>query len=122
VLGQNLEIVGQVKVTLKIQGFSWSWVFLVSRRVWGQPILGADFISKTKMVLELGKSKCHFDFTPSACIKFNSGNYYPSCSKTTPLSAPLPQAQTGKLSPSQRRKLEQLIDQYADVLNTPLGV
>jgi hypothetical protein len=51
--GQSLEIVGQVKVVLKIYRFSWSWVFLVSRRLYDQPIFGADFISATKMVLEL---------------------------------------------------------------------
>jgi hypothetical protein len=49
--GQSLEIVGQVKVVLKIHGFSWSWVFLVSRRLRDQPILRADFISANKMVL-----------------------------------------------------------------------
>jgi hypothetical protein len=51
--GQSLKIVGQVKVVLKIHGFSWSWVLLVSRRLRGQPNLGADFISATKMMLEL---------------------------------------------------------------------
>jgi hypothetical protein len=121
IVGQNLEIVGQFEVTFKIQEFSWSWVFLVSRRLWGQLILGADFVSKSKMVLELRKSKCHFDFVPSTCIKSNSENYYPSCSKTMPLYARLPQVQTGKLSP-QRGKLEQLINQYPDVVNSPHGV
>ena len=47
--GQSLEIVGEVKVPLKIQGFSWTLMFLVSRRLRSQPILGADFISKTKI-------------------------------------------------------------------------
>ena len=42
--GQNLENEGEVKVTLKIKEFSWAWVFLESRRLRGQPILGVDFI------------------------------------------------------------------------------
>jgi len=88
---------------LKIHGLSWSWVFLVSRRVRGQPILGADFISTTKMVLELGSSRCYLAFAPSVCIKFI--HYYLSCSQIMPLSSRLPQVQSGKLSPSQRRKL-----------------
>ena len=71
--GQSLEIVGQVKVRLKIYGFSWPWVFLVSRRLRGQPILGADFISKTKLILELGSSRCRFVFAPSVCISFIQG-------------------------------------------------
>jgi hypothetical protein len=43
---------------LKCHGFSWTWIFMVSRRLRSQPILGADFISKTKMVLELGRQMC----------------------------------------------------------------
>jgi hypothetical protein len=44
---QSLEIVSEVKVILKIHGFSWPWVFLVSKCLQGQPILGADFITHT---------------------------------------------------------------------------
>jgi len=49
--GQSLEIVGEVKVSLKIHGFSWTWMYMVSRRLRSQSILSADFISKSKMVL-----------------------------------------------------------------------
>ena len=31
--GESLDIVGEVKVTLKIHGFSWNWEFLVSKRL-----------------------------------------------------------------------------------------
>jgi len=51
---QSLKIVGDVKVPLKIHGFS-CMDLLVSRILRSQPILGADFISKTRMVLELGR-------------------------------------------------------------------
>jgi hypothetical protein len=53
--GHSLVIVGEVKATVKIQGFSWPWVFLVSKRLQGQPILGVDFIAKTKMVLDISQ-------------------------------------------------------------------
>ena len=69
--GHSLQIVGGVEVPLKTHGFSWTWVFLVSRRLSSQPILGADFISKTKMVLQLGQQKCYFAFAPSVIIKFS---------------------------------------------------
>jgi hypothetical protein len=112
----------QVKLMLKIHGFSWSLVFLVSRRLRSQPILGADFVSTTKMVLELGICRCYFAFAPSVCIKFIQGNYYPSCSQTMFLSSRLPQVQSGKISHSHRGKLERLINQYPDVLNEKLGL
>jgi hypothetical protein len=62
--GQSLQIVGEVKLSLKIQGFSWPWTFLVSKRLQGPPILGADFIAKTHMVPGLGSSKGYFRFSP----------------------------------------------------------
>ena len=55
--GHSLEVVGEVKTTLKVNGFSWPWRFLVGKRLKGQPILGADFISRSSLVLDLGQSR-----------------------------------------------------------------
>jgi hypothetical protein len=109
-------------VKLKTKGGSWSWVFLVSRRLRSQPILGAGFISATKMVLEPGSSRCYFTFAPPVCIKFIQGNYDPSCSQTMSLSSRLPHVQSGKRLPSQRGKLEHLYNQNPDVLTEKLGL
>jgi len=45
-------------------------MFLVSRRLRIQQIFGADFITKTKMVLELGSQMCYFEFGPSVIFMF----------------------------------------------------
>jgi len=37
------------------------------------PFWGVDFISKTKMVLELGRQRCYFAFAPSVTIRFRQG-------------------------------------------------
>jgi hypothetical protein len=58
--GQSLEIVGEAKVALKIQGFSWHWTFLVSRRLREPPILGVYFIARTNLVLDLGSARGYF--------------------------------------------------------------
>ena len=83
--------------------------------------MGADFISKTKMVLELGIQKCYFVFAASITIRFCQGNYT-SCSLTRPLSTRFPQVQTGKFSSGQRGRLEGLIKQYPGVLSDKLGL
>ena len=62
--GQSLEIIGEIKLCLKIQGFSWRWKFLVSRKLQGSSILGRDFIAKTKMVIDIGNSCLYFAFAP----------------------------------------------------------
>ena len=107
---------------LKIHGFSWTWVLLVSRRLRSQPILGADFISETKVVLELGRQRRYFAFAPSVIIRFSQDTYYNLCSLTRPLSTRFPQVHTGKLSSGQRARLESLIKQYPDVLSDRLGL
>jgi hypothetical protein len=97
--GQSLEIVGQVEVRLKICRVSWSWVFLVSRRLRGEPIVGADFISMTKLVPDLGSSRCHFAFVPSVSINFIQGKDSPPSFRYSTLFSQARQVQTGKLSP-----------------------
>ena len=120
--GQNLEIVGEVKVTVKIHGFSWYWTFLVSKRLQGPPILGVDFISRTNLVLDIGSARCHFRFAPGEYISFIRGTGSSSCSQTISLSARSPHIQCGKLSRIQRERLEKLIHQYPDVLTEKLGL
>ena len=66
--GHNLEIMGEVRVTLRINNFSWPWRFLVGKKLKVQPILGMDFISRSNLVLDLGKSSCYFRFAAAVQI------------------------------------------------------
>ena len=68
--GHNLEIMGEVRATLRINSFSWSWRFLVGKKLKGQPILGVDFISRSNLVLDLGNSSCYFQFAAGVQIPF----------------------------------------------------
>ena len=81
-----------------------------------------DFISKTKMILDLGSHQCYFAFAPSVIIKFCQKKNYRLCSRTCQLSARSSQVQTGKLSAGQRARLESLIRQYPDALSEKLGL
>jgi hypothetical protein len=119
--GHSLEIVGEVKVIVKIQGFSWPSVFLVSRRLQGQPILGVDFIAKTKMVLDIGQKQCYFCFAPQVKISLAKQTGPVRCVQTTSVSSAFPQVKCGKLNAHQRSKLETLIHKYPDVLTGRLG-
>ena len=94
----------------------------MSRKLKSQPILGTEFIAKTKMVLELGNCRCYFVFAPSVYINFINDEGQPSCSQTNSLPSCLPHIQMGQLSPGQKEKLKILINQYADVLSEKLGL
>jgi len=85
--GESLDIVGEVKVTIKIHGFSWKWKFLVSKKLRSQTILGVDFISKTKMILDVGSHQCYFAFAPSVRIKFFQNRNIRLGSRTCQLAA-----------------------------------
>jgi hypothetical protein len=121
-VGAKLRNSGEIKVPLKVQGFSWLWMFLVSRNLTVHPILGADFIIKTRMVRELANMRCYFEFAPRVRIPFCEGARYSSCASTRSLSQSLPQIQAGHLSASQRNKLENVVKEYPDVLNERLGL
>ena len=56
----NLEIMGEVRATLRTNNFSSPWRFLVGKKLKGEPILGVDFISRSNLVLDLGKSSVIF--------------------------------------------------------------
>jgi hypothetical protein len=119
--GHSLAIAGEVKVTVKIHGFSWPWVFLVSKRLLGQPILGADFIAKTRMLLDISQNMCYFHVAPQVKISFVKRKGAVHCAQMTFLSFGSSQVKCGKLNPQQRMKLETLIQQYQAVLTGRLG-
>ena len=85
--GESLHIVGEVNVTIKIHGFSWKWKFLVSKKLRSQTILGVHFISRTKMILDVGSHQCYFAFALSVRIKFFQNRNFPLSSRTCQLSA-----------------------------------
>ena len=120
--GESLDIVGEVNMTIKIHGFSWKWKFLVSKKLRSQTILGVDFISRTKMIVDVGSHQCYFAFAPSVKIKFFQNRNFPLSSRTCQLSARNSKVQTGKLSARQRARLDSLISQYPDVLSEKLGL
>jgi hypothetical protein len=120
--GQSLEILVEAQVVLKILGFSWKWKFLVSANLTGSPILGADIISKSRVVMDLARDKCHFDFQPRIKIPFCRRRGYTWCAARAAFSKRFPQIKTGHLSGPQRSMLESLMRRYPDVLSERLGL
>lgn len=64
-----LRIVGETKLHVKIQGFSWNFVFLVVRNLACDLILGSDFMTKTGLVLNLQKGGFYFQFDPKSVFR-----------------------------------------------------
>jgi len=120
--GHNLEIMGEVRATLRINKFSWPWRFLVGKKLKGQPILGVDFISRSNLVLELEKFSCYFRFAAGVQIPFCKSTEILSLLYNICLDNKLPPVQCGKRSPRQKKELELIVQQYPDVLTSRLGL
>jgi hypothetical protein len=120
--GDSLAIVGETLVKIKIQGFSWTWKFLVSKKLQRQPILGVDFITRNKLVLDIGTMKCHFGFAPRVQVPLIMPKGSVKCSQTTLRLGRFPNVRCGSLNPQQRGRLENLIHNYPDVLTEKLGL
>ena len=120
--GHKLDIVGEAKLTLRIQGFSWKWCFLVAGNLRGRPILGADFMSHTNLILDLGQSCCYFRFAPKRKIGFMKRKKSQSAVNRSPLECRSAEVQCGKVAKCQLEKLQRLIRQYPDVLTPKLGL
>ena len=62
---EPVSILGAVTCKVKVDRYSWKHKFLVSDNVTSDIILGADFISKTKLLLQLSKREIFFSFEPN---------------------------------------------------------
>jgi len=120
--GQSLQVIGEVKLKLNVQGFTWKWPFLVSKKLHGPPILGVDFMVGTNLVLDLAKSRVYFGFAPQKFIKLIQQNGEVSGQQTVRLSNKVSNVVCGKLDPSQEAKLQRLVRQFSDVLTSKLGL
>jgi hypothetical protein len=94
---------------------------LVSKKLVGHPIFGVDFIAKTKMVLDIGELRCYFGFAPTVKVplKLRGNSTNESYSRPPPLHCR--QVRCGELTAKQRKLLENIIQEYQDVLTDHLG-
>ena len=65
-----LPISQVITFKIKIDGFSWVWPFLVSPSLGVDCIIGADFIAKSGLVLDIQAHQCYFKFNWGALIPF----------------------------------------------------
>lgn len=107
------------KFRIKVDGLSWAWTFLVSPCLSVDCILGADFIAKCGLVLDIQGQCCYFKFRRDIRIPFAgvaAGNEQVSgmiCEEPTLLE---------HLNPDQRQALGALCEGFPDVLTPKLGL
>jgi hypothetical protein len=96
-------------------------MLLVSKKLVGQPILGIGFISKTKMLLDIGEYRCHFGFAPEVTILLKSCDKLSGETYSRQPPRWCRQVSCGELTTHQRKLLQGVIQEYQDVLTDRLG-
>ena len=113
-----LPISQVITFKFKIDGFSWVWPFLVSPALGVDCIIGADFIAKSGLVLDIQAHQCYFKFNRGALIPFlgyqgaKPGIQEVAC----------PDSARDHLTPSQQRALDRLCEEFPEVLTPTLGL
>jgi hypothetical protein len=95
---------------------------LVAHRL-SSPILGVDFMMKTRLVLDVKARQAWFGFAPNLRIRLSCASISDlhSCATTTINRSQAPIA-TCKLPPYCKQALIELVEEYSDVLTSKLGL
>jgi hypothetical protein len=121
---QPLSALGEVCLKIKVSGFSWSFRFLVLPDLVVPVILGTDFFVKTGLILDMAGSCLYFRFSPETKIPFQSVLFSDFSLQTV-----IQEKQQGNACPElihlageQRRRMEEVVDRFPDVLTNRLGL
>ena len=107
-----------VAFKFKINYFSWVWEFLVAPNLSVDCIVGADFIVKSGLVLDIQGHVCFFKFNRAVRIPF-LGYRDEAGEGLEELQLP---AYINNLSPSLRTAFRKLCDEFPEVLTANLGL
>jgi hypothetical protein len=119
-----MEVLGEVRLGVKIHGFSWKFPFVVAKRLVVPLLLGTDFFMKTGLVLDVPKCRCHFDFAPDNHVPFSGSQLSNFALQAVTQQVELARGvfELQHLPSAQRRRLLAVIDRYPDVLCDKLGL
>lgn len=107
----------------KMEGFSWTWNFLVSSMLGLQCILGADFVAQSGLVLDLKGGVGFFKFNRAVLVPLVQAHddsetvLEVDCPAESPTVDPY-----AHLNPDQREQVVQLCKRFPEVLTKKLGL
>lgn len=107
----KMEVLGEVKIRIKIDNYSWNEKFLVIKQNYYQMILGTPFLYKKGFSLDFANKTCHFKFNPGRKIKL--------CTDESGKMSSLNQIKIG--TPDMQTEVTNLISQYPEVFTDKIG-
>uniref|UniRef100_A0A1B6JZN4 RNA-directed DNA polymerase n=1 Tax=Homalodisca liturata TaxID=320908 RepID=A0A1B6JZN4_9HEMI len=117
-----LPISRKASIKFKVECFSWVWSFLVAQDLSMDCILGADFIQKTGLVLDLQAGQSYFRFNRRVSVPF-SDNFKstPQVGEVECEEGSAPGDPFGHLDEEQAGVLRELCSRFPEVLTPKLG-
>ena len=124
---QPVNILGSVECKIKVDRYSWKHRFLVSDNLASDVILGADFIAKKRLLLDLSRQEVLFSFDPANKLKVyntphpNTRHGLQSCGESS-VSSSEGALDLSHLSDKQKGEILNLVKNYPSVLTSKLGL
>lgn len=117
--GQQLDVMGQVKVSCRITQFSWPIKVIIVKGLSVDMVLGCDFFERTGLKLDYGAKAFAFKFAPDQTVPF--------CKCRTRLGARAVTNREGEfdldhLAKHEAKEVRAVLDQFPNVLTDRLGV
>lgn len=107
-----------VILKIKVENFSWYFKFFITNDVPFPMILGCDFISYSKLILDLFNRRYFFGFKPNYKFKFEE-DWKAKCSE--PVNSIAVTEVADNLSHLEQSQLEGVLNEFKDVLSKKLG-
>lgn len=117
-----LIIQRSVKLKIKFSGLSWSYTFLIARRVPFQVVLGADFIAHAHLIVDIHEGIVRPKFATSIDIKmipYSSLKYDKFCALKE---MQIPPNTYNHLPVAERNRLMKVLRKFPHVLTPKLGM
>lgn len=123
-----VSVIGKARLRIKLHKFSWDFQFLIVQNLAVEVILGVDFLTKSRISLDLGQKVLHFGFDPRTQVPFHfescNSRYEMLGATSDPLFVvePSTEIKLDHLSPGMKRDIVGIVEQFPDVLTNQLGL
>ena len=107
---------------LKVKNFTWYVPLLVSEELGQNLILGADFISKTGLILDMYAKQYFFRFDRTRKYQFDSEFSNDTVSDTANIHSEPNESSLSHLKGNERLRIQKLIKDFSAVLTPKLGL
>ena len=124
---QPVNIVGAVECKVRVDRYTWKHRFLVSSNISSDIVLGADFITHSRLLIDLGSKQIYFGFDPANKLRvYNSPSLdarhdVRSCEEHRKTNS-IDEINLDHLTSRQRQEVLSLVKRYPSVFTSKMGL